>query len=165
MTQIAFCMLLVPHGVLLWVSQTPYAAEYLRRRGQRWFEGTVKRMRDCAGPGLLRLLDPRSAAGECTRPRSSRRCKSGCTRPRAGGMDAVPDSGRAPLVPVVKAASLRNGADASEFRRMHGPGIRGVFAQRQVRSRLMAVAGVQSENPTERSLVEDDHMIGALSAN
>ena len=46
---------------------------------------------------------------------------------------------------------------------MHGPGIRGVLARRQIRP----VAGIdmRTQSPAERGFAEDDRMIEALAAN
>ena len=93
----------------------------------------ASRLRDCGGVVLLRLLHPGSAAIERTAARFSNRRRSRCTYPREGPGWSLTNSGRAPLVAVVKTAGLRNGHDASELRRMYGPRLRRVLGQREVR--------------------------------
>ena len=65
----------------------------------------------------------------------------------------------------MQAADLRNGDDLSQFRRLHGPGMRGVLAQRQMPSRLVIVIEIRTQIPTQRCFAKDDQMIEALTAN
>src|SRR5580700_3354514 len=51
------------------------------------------------------------------------------------------------------------------FASMHGPGIRGVLTQRQMRSRPVVVIEVRTQIPTERVFAPDDHVIDTLPAN
>ena len=65
----------------------------------------------------------------------------------------------------MQAAHLRNGNDASQRRWLHGPRIRSVLAQRQVRSCSVIILEIGRQRPTERGFAEDDQMIEAFPAN
>lgn len=54
--------------------------------------------------------------------------------------------------------------DLSMVKRLHRSRFRGVFLQRQMRSAAVIVGEVISENPAQVILVEDDHMVDAVSA-
>src|SRR5665811_734183 len=69
------------------------------------------------------------------------------------------DSGCASLVTMVKTAELRYRDDASKFRRLHGPRLRRVFAQREVSSGFVIVGREQPHLPIQRGLVEHNDMI------
>ena len=75
------------------------------------------------------------------------------------------DSGRTPLVTVVKAIDFRGSDDATEFRRLHRPHLRRVLAESQMRSTSMIIGGERFHLPVQGGLVEDNHLIEALAAN
>ena len=73
--------------------------------------------------------------------------------------------GGAALEPVMQAAHLRNGNDACQRRWLHGPRIRRVLAERQVRSCSVIGFEIARQRPTERGFAEDNQMIETLPAN
>ena len=62
-------------------------------------------------------------------------------------------------------ADLRNDDDLSQFRRLHGPWMRGVLAERQMRSRLVIVIEIRTQISTQRCFAADDQMNDTLAAN
>ncbi len=73
--------------------------------------------------------------------------------------------GCAPLVPVVKAAHLRDRSHWPDLGRVHGPRFRRVFLQREVRPGFVIIRQERLHMPVKRSFVEDDHVVQALAAN
>jgi hypothetical protein len=92
-----------------------------------------------------------------------------CSRAREGSGDGGPAaqvfSGSTPLVTVVKAAHLRDGDDRTAVSSLHGPGFRRIFAQRQVRPRLVIIRHERFHMPVQRRFAEHNHVLQTLTPN
>ena len=78
---------------------------------------------------------------------------------------ALPSSGCASLVAVVKTANLRYGNHGSQFRRLHRPRFRRVLGPREVGPAFVIIGQEGFHVPVQGSLVENDDVVGALAAN
>jgi len=74
-------------------------------------------------------------------------------------------SRRPTFVPMMKTANLRQRDHLPKLRRLHRPTRRRVLFQRQVRSRLVIILHVRLHVSAQRLLVENDHVVDALSPN
>ena len=72
--------------------------------------------------------------------------------------------GCAPLVPVVKTSDLRYRHDGFGFPRVHRPRFRCLLRQGEVRPGFVIIRDERLHMPVQRGLVEDNHMIQALTA-
>ena len=74
-------------------------------------------------------------------------------------------SGSAALVVMVQPTDLRDLDDRTHTGRVDGSGLRGVFAEREMRSRLVVIGKVRGQDSTEMLLAEDNHVIETISTN
>jgi hypothetical protein len=72
-------------------------------------------------------------------------------------------SGRAPLVPMMETADLRDSNDGAVTRRHDRTRNRRVFVQRQVRAGPFEVRTIEGHQPFQARFVEHDHVIEALT--
>ena len=66
---------------------------------------------------------------------------------------------------MVKTAYLRNTDDASPFGRLHRPFFWCVFRQSEVTAAVMVVLEEPAQMTRQAGLVENDHVVQALTAN
>ena len=72
---------------------------------------------------------------------------------------------RAAVVAVVQTADLWNGDDAAERWWRDRPGVRRVLRQREMRSRLVVVRQVPTQDANQSGFIHDDHVIEALASD
>jgi len=71
----------------------------------------------------------------------------------------------ASLISVMQSADLRNRYHSPLFRRFHCPGLRGVFAQGQMRTGPLIVGKIIVQRSPQRSLIPHDHVVQALASD
>lgn len=81
------------------------------------------------------------------------------------GRAALAFSGSTPLVTVVKAARLWDGADRTAVSSLHGPGFWRILAQRRVRPRFVIIRQERSHMPVQRRFAEYNHVVQTLTPN
>jgi hypothetical protein len=74
-------------------------------------------------------------------------------------------SGRAPFIAMVQIADLRKAHDTSPLGRLHRSWFGCILVQSQVATTVMVIIEKRSEMARQAGLVENDHVIQALSAN
>ena len=66
---------------------------------------------------------------------------------------------------MMQAANLWNGDNLARMGWMNRTWFRAVLPQRQVRSGSMVIVEIRGEDPTQMTLVQDDHVIQAFTAD